>query len=323
MQNEQELGAEQTGAGQAEPVETTPVEQPPEEPTAAEEPGITEAATEFIGNVVEDPSIIIPYLVDAGIVVMKVIVIFIIARIISKTLKRLVVRGLVRAKLDQTIAKFFGNIVAWAVMIVAIMAILESFNVRTTGLAAVIAGASLAIGLAFQGSLGNLASGIMLMVFRPFKVGDVISVSGVTGKVEEVELFSTILDTPDNRRLIIPNGAIFGSTLENITHHQTRRVDVNVGTVYSADLDETRDVLMRAASGVHGRLPDKDAVVFLSELGDSAIAWSVRVWVNTADFWAVKERLTRDVKVALDNAGIGIPFPQMDIHIDGAVARDA
>ncbi len=318
MQNDQEVGAEQT-----EPVETAPVEPAPEAPPADEEPGIIEEATGFISGVIEDPSIIIPYLVDAGIVVLKVIAIFIIARIIAKTLKRIVVKGLVRAKLDQTIAKFFGNIVAWAVMIIAIMAILESFNVRTTGLAAVIAGASRAIGLAFQGSLGNLASGIMLMVFRPFRVGDVITVSGVTGKVEEVELFSTILDTPDNRRLIIPNGAIFGSTLENITHHQTRRVDVNVGTVYSADLDQTREVLMRAASGVHGRLPDRDAVVFLSELGDSAIAWSVRVWVNTADFWAVKERLTRDVKVALDNAGIGIPFPQMDIHIDGAVARDA
>ncbi|MCC5786060.1 MAG: mechanosensitive ion channel [Phycisphaerales bacterium] len=321
MQNEQELGAEQTGAEQVDPATTEPT---PAEPAVEEEPvGIVDATTDFARGAIEDPSILIPYLVEAGIVVLKVIAIFIVARIIAKTLKRLVVRGLVRAKLDQTIAKFFGNIVAWAVMIVAIMAILESFNVRTTGLAAVIAGASLAIGLAFQGSLGNLASGIMLMVFRPFKVGDVISVNGVTAKVEEVELFSTILDTFDNRRIFIPNGAIFGNTLENISFHKTRRVDVNVGTVYSADLDETREVLMRAASGVHGRLPDKDAVVFLSELGDSSINWSVRVWVDAADFWAVKERLTRDVKVALDNAGIGIPFPQMDVHIDGAVARDA
>lgn len=317
MQNEQELGAEQT-----EPVETTPVEPAPEEPPAEEEPGITEAATDFISGVIEDPSIIVPHLVDAGIVILKVIAIFIIARIIAKTLKRIVVKGLVKAKLDQTIAKFFGNIVAWGVMIIAIMAILESFNVRTTGLAAVIAGASLAIGLAFQGSLGNLASGIMLLVFRPFKVGDVISVSGVTGKVEEVELFSTILDTPDNRRLIVPNGAIFGSTLENITHHPTRRVEVAVGTVYHADLDQTRAVLMEAATNVEGRLADKEPIVYLNQLGDSSIDWFVRVWVNSGDFWPVKERLTRDVKVALDNAGIGIPFPQMDVHIDGAVGRN-
>ncbi len=315
MQSEQELGAEQT-----EPVETTPVE--PEEAPVDEEPGITEAATGLINDLLDDPQIIIDHLVTAGVVILKVIAIFIIARIIAKTLKRIVVKGLVRTKLDQTIAKFFGNIVAWGVMIIAIMAILESFNVRTTGLAAVIAGASLAIGLAFQGSLGNLASGVMLLVFRPFKVGDVISVNGVTAKVEEVELFSTILDTFDNRRIIMPNGSVFGNTLENISFHKTRRVDVNVGTVYSADLDQTRAVLMEAARAVEGRLTDQDPAVVLSGLGDSSIDWAVRVWVNAADFWPVKDRLTRDIKVALDNAGIGIPFPQMDVHIDGAVGRN-
>lgn len=322
MQNEQELGAEQSGTEQVEPVETTPVEPPPADPPPDEEPGITDTASEVLGNIIEDPSIIVPYLIDAGVVILKVLVIFIIARLVAKALKRLVVRGLVKAKLDQTIAKFFGNIVAWAVMIVAIMAILESFNVRTTGLAAVIAGASLAIGLAFQGSLGNLASGVMLMVFRPFRVGDVITVNGITAKVEEIELFSTILDTFDNRRIIIPNGSVFGNTLENISFHKTRRVDVNVGTVYAADLDQTREVLKQAARDVEGRLPEQDPAIVLSGLGDSSIDWSVRVWVNAADFWPVKDRLTRDIKVALDNAGIGIPFPQMDVHIDGAVGRN-
>lgn len=160
----------------------------------------------------------------------------------------------------------------------------------------------------------------MLLVFRPFKVGDVVSVAGITAKVVEIELFTTLFDTPDNRRIIVPNGQIFGSTIENITFHETRRVDVNVGTDYGADLKETRAVLERVAANVEGGLDDPAPQIYLTELAGSSINWAVRVWAQTPDYWAVRERITDEIKDALDDAEIGIPFPQMDVHLDGILA---
>ncbi|MDY7096273.1 MAG: mechanosensitive ion channel family protein, partial [Acidobacteriota bacterium] len=139
---------------------------------------------------------------------------------------------------------------------------------------------------------------------------------GITGKVEEISLFTSIIDTPDNRRFIVPNSEVFDNVIENKTYHPTRRVDISVGTDYSADLDHTREVLMAAAEAVPGRLEDPSPQVVLQELGGSSIDWSVRVWSTTADFWTVREATVRQVKVALDEAGIGIPFPQMDVHMD-------
>ncbi len=164
----------------------------------------------------------------------------------------------------------------------------------------------------------------MLLVFRPFKVGDVVTVAGQTGKVDEIELFTTTMDTPDNRRLILPNGSVFGAAIENITHHPIRRVDVTVGTDYSADLDQTRDILMKAAVAIPNQVPDKEPAVVLGELGASSVDWSVRIWVETSNYWPTKDALTRSVKNALDEASIGIPFPQMDIHVEQqAVATEA
>jgi small conductance mechanosensitive channel len=249
----------------------------------------------------------------------KAIILIIVVILIAGWVRRLVTSITKKAKVEVTLAKFFGNMAKWAIMLLGAIAILQTFGVDTTSFAAVVAALGFAIGLALSGTLGNFAAGIMLLIFRPYKVGDVVSVSGVTGKVDEIELFTTIFDTPDNRRIIVPNGAIFGSTIENITHHSTRRVDVAVGTDYGADLDKTREVLMGAATAVKGRLGTEDAVIYLVELGDSSISWAVRVWANTADYWAVREQLTRDIKVALDGAGIGIPFPQRDVHVPGTI----
>ena len=168
-------------------------------------------------------------------------------------------------------------------------------------------------------TLGNVAAGVMLLVFRPYKVGDVVKVNDVTAKVDEIELFTTTFDTFDNRRIIMPNSEIFGNTIENISYHKTRRVDVAVGTAYEADIDTARQTLMAAAMAVEGRIEDPAPVVYLNELGDSSINWTLRVWVNAPDFWAVKDRLTRDVKYALDKAGIGIPFPQRDLNFSGPI----
>ncbi|MCB9844652.1 MAG: mechanosensitive ion channel [Phycisphaeraceae bacterium] len=250
-----------------------------------------------------------------GLPVLKVLVLLFAAWVVSRWASRTVRKVATKAKVEVTLARFFGDLVRWGILIFALMATLEVFGIKTTSLAAVIAGASLAIGLAFQGSLGNVAAGVMLLIFRPFKVGDVVKVGDVMGKVESISLFTTSIDTPDNRRLIVPNGNIFGAVIENITHHPTRRVDVAVGTTYQSDIDRAREVLVGAARAVQGRLQDQEPVVYLDQMGASSIDWKVRVWAPTADYWAVRERLTRDIKVALDSADIGIPFPQMDVYL--------
>ena len=256
---------------------------------------------------------------DLGWPLTKAIILIIAIFILAGWAKRFVTGVCRKAKIDETLAKFFGNMLRWGVLLLGGIAVLKTFGIDTTSFAAVVAAMGFALGMALSGTLGNFAAGVMLLVFRPFKVGDVVSAGGITGKVDEVGMFSTTFDTPDNRRIIVPNGSIYGSTIENISHHETRRVDVAVGTDYTADLDNTREVLTAAAAAVAGRLASEPPVIFLAELGGSSIDWSVRVWCNAADYWAVREQLTRDVKVALDAAGIGIPFPQRDVHIPGGI----
>jgi small conductance mechanosensitive channel len=243
-----------------------------------------------------------------------------IAWMLSSWARRVTGTSLERAGLDATLQKFFSNLAGYVVLIVAVLACLGLFGVETTSFAALLAAAGLAIGLAFQGSLSNFAAGVMLLTFRPFKVGDFIKAAGTAGSVDEIEIFTTKLNTPDNRRIIVPNAEIFGSTIENITFHETRRVDVSVGTDYSADLDQTRAILEGVIQQEEAKLPDKTHQVYLNELGDSSVLWTLRVWTKAADYWAVRERLTRAVKYALDEANVGIPFPQMDLHIDGKLA---
>ncbi len=252
-----------------------------------------------------------------------VILLLIVAWAVAGWSRRTTARALAKSQLDVTLQKFFSNFVRYMVLIAAVLACLGIFGIQTTSFAALIGAGGVAIGLAFQGSLSNFAAGVMLLTFRPFKSGDFVNAGGTAGTVDEIDLFSTQLNTPDNRRIIVPNSAIFGSTIENVSHHATRRVDVNVGTEYSADLDATRKVLEGVIEREEAKLPDGAHQVYLLELGDSSIAWVLRVWVNSADYWAVRERLTRNVKYALDEAGIGIPFPQMDLHVDGELASKA
>lgn len=201
-------------------------------------------------------------------------------------------------------------------LLAAILGILGMFGVETTSFAAVIGAAGLAIGLAFQGTLGSFSSGVLLLTFRPFNVGDYVEVGGTAGTVEEIELFTTVLITVDNKKVIVPNSAVTGNTITNYTALDKRRVDVSVGTEYGADLDETRKVLEGVVAGIEQKLEEPDSMVYLAELGASSIDWQLRVWVKTADYWAVRQIIVRDTKKALDAAGIGIPFPQMDVHLD-------
>ncbi len=255
------------------------------------------------------------YLIPAVTALLLLFVVFIVAG----WAKRIVKNGLERAKVDITLTKFFSNMARYAVLIVGIIAVLARVGIETASFAAILAAAGFAIGMAFQGTLSNFSAGIMLLVFRPFKVGDLVNVGGVTGVVDEVELFTTNLNTPDNRRIIVPNSSVFGATIENMTFHDTRRVDVAVGTDYSADLDETRRVIEAACSGVQGRLPDLGVQAYLVSLGGSSIDWEARVWCKSEDYLAIKDELTKAVKNGLDAANISIPFPQTDVHIDGTV----
>lgn len=255
---------------------------------------------------------IVSYATSAAGALLLLFVLWIVARIVGS----LVGSSLRRASFDETLTRFFVKASRWLVMLIAVVMCLSIFGIETTSFAAVLGAAGLAVGLAFQGTLGNFAAGIMLLVFRPYKVGDVVNAAGQTGKINEIELFTTTMDTPDNRRIIIPNGAIFGSTIENITHHPRRRADVEVGVDYSADIQKTREVLEAAVKGVEGVLDDPAPAVVLTGLGGSSVDWVVRAWANTGDWAAVKERTTVAVKEALDAAGIGIPYPTMDINMN-------
>ncbi|MFK7789329.1 MAG: mechanosensitive ion channel family protein [Phycisphaeraceae bacterium] len=254
-----------------------------------------------------------------GVPVVGAIVILIITFMVGKIVAGIVRRSAEKAKIDLTLARFFGKMVYYLVLIIGVMIALGTVGIEVTSFAAILAAAGFAIGMALSGTLGNFAAGVMLLIFRPFSVGDVVNAAGVTAKVNAIELFTTTLDTPDNRRIIVPNSAIASGTIENISFHEERRVDVAVGCDYSASLDETRSVLEKAAESLNDKMIQGEGrgyAIVLGDLGDSCVNWTVRFWTNAGDFWPVKEALTRAVKQHLDEAGIGIPFPQMDIHMD-------
>ena len=248
--------------------------------------------------------------------VVGVLLLLIVSWMASKWLKTRVSR-LVAQRLDETLAHFFGSLVKYAVLTMALLGCLSIFGFETTSFAALIGVAGLAIGLALQGTLSNFSSGIMLLLFRPFKIGDFVSAGGVTGTIVEINLFSTLFDASDNRRIIVPNGKIYGSIIENITFHDTRRLEIEVGTDYSADIRYTREVLLNAVKSLDGVLAEPAPAAILKGLGGSSIDWSVRAWTKTSEFGSVREAATESVKNALDKAGISIPFPQMDVHLGG------
>lgn len=254
--------------------------------------------------------------VHYGVRVAIVLMVAIAAWIISGFIASIVRRGLTRVKFDETLTKFFTKLTRWLLLLLVALTCISYFGVDTTSFAAVIGAAGLAIGLAFQGTLSNFASGAMLLIFRPFKVGDAVNVAGIVGLVNEITMFTTEIDTFDGRRIIIPNGEIYGSVIENITYHPRRRIDVPVGAAYDADIDKTREVLEKAIASVEGVVTDPEPAVVLDGLGGSSVDWIVRAWAKKEDFLGVKQDLIRAVKVELDAAEIGIPYPQMDVHLD-------
>ncbi|MEM7455267.1 MAG: mechanosensitive ion channel domain-containing protein, partial [Planctomycetota bacterium] len=247
---------------------------------------------------------------------------FVIGYLIASFFGRLT-GGLVAKKVDLTLGRFLTKAVRNGIMLIVLVAALQQFGIDLTGFVAVVAALGFAIGMALQGSLSNFAAGVMLLVFRPFKIDDYISVAGTEGTVEVIDLFTTRLNTLDNRHMIVPNGQIFGSTIENYTQNPLRRVDVNVGAEYGADIDVTRKTLESAVAEIEGAVVEPAPQVYLMELADSSVNWQLRVWCHPANYWTVREELTRAAKYSLDEAGIGIPFPQLDVNVVGKLLARA
>jgi small conductance mechanosensitive channel len=241
------------------------------------------------------------------------------AWVISAWARRRVLRVLEKRSFDPALSKFAASLLRYTILVAAVLGVLGVFGVETTSFAAVIGAAGLAVGLAFQGTLSNFAAGVMLLIFRPFKIGDFVSVAGIMGVVQEIDLFTSNITTVDNRLLVVPNSKIFGEVIENFTHHDVRRCDVAVGVEYDADVDKTREVLEAMAPNIPGVLADPAPQIFLAELGASSVDWQVRVWCKTDDFWDVHQATVRAAKAALDEAGLAIPFPQVDVHFDDPV----
>ena len=216
--------------------------------------------------------------------------------------------------MDETLIKFLENIVYYSSMIVVLLTALGKVGVETTSFLAILGAAGLAIGLALKDSLGNFASGVMIIMFKPFKVGDAVTAAGVTGTVSEVGIFNSIFITADNQKIIVPNGAITSGSITNINAYDTRRVDLIVGIGYNDDIKKTKDVLNDIITSNEKVLLDKGITVAVSELADSSVNFVVRAWVKTPDYWDVKFGLTEAIKLRFDEEGISIPFPQQDVH---------
>lgn len=244
------------------------------------------------------------------------IIIFVIGKYIAKKITDIFSNFMTKKKnMDETLVKFLDDIIYYILMVVVILTSLKQLGIDTTSFFAILGAAGLAIGLALKDSLGNFASGVMIIFFKPFRVGDFVEAGGTTGTIEEVGIFTTIFKTPDNQKIIVPNGAITSGSIKNVNAHDTRRVDLVVGIGYEDDIKKAKDVLNSIVESDIRVLKEKGITVAVSELADSSVNFVVRAWVNTPDYWAVKFDLTEQVKLTFDKEGISIPFPQRDVHI--------
>jgi small conductance mechanosensitive channel len=250
-----------------------------------------------------------------GLKVVAALAILIVGRIVAKWARRLVERLMKKGKTDEIVIGFVGSIVYIAMMVFVVLAALGQVGIQTTSFIAILGAAGLAIGLALQGSLSNFASGFLLIIFRPFKVGDFIEAAGVMGSVDSIQIFTTTLKTPDNKTIIVPNSSIYSGNITNFSANETRRVDLTVGVSYDADLAQVKQILHEIANGDERVLSDPAPVIAVSELADNSVNLVMRMWAKTGDYWGIYFDATEAVKLRLDEAGIGIPYPQRDVHI--------
>ena len=234
---------------------------------------------------------------------------------LAKRIRSYIASTMEKREVDALLSSFVSNIAYVALVAFVIIAALSKLGIQTTSFVAIIGAAGLAIALSLQGSLSNFASGVMIVAFRPFKVGDFIEAGGATGVVEGIQIFSTQMKTGDNKTIIIPNSSIIGGNIVNYSTKDTRRVDMVFGIGYDDDIKKAKDILMKLIEEDDRILKDPEPVVAVSELADSSVNFVVRPWVNSADFWGVKFDFTEKVKTTFDAEGISIPYPQQDVHI--------
>ena len=252
---------------------------------------------------------------DIGMKIVAALAIFIIGRWAVGIAVNMVRKALARTQMEDTLEKFLCNILNAILMIVVLIATIGAMGVQTTSLLAVLGAAGLAIGLSLQGSLSNFASGVLIVAFRPYQVGDYIEAGGVAGTVKEVQIFTTIIHTGDNKKIIVPNSQIMDSIITNYSANDTRRVDMVVGVSYDDDLDKVRKTLEEIVSADDRVLADPAVKIAVSELADSSVNFIVRPWCATSDYWPLTWDLTEAIKKRFDQDGISFPFPQQDVHL--------
>ena len=244
------------------------------------------------------------------------IVIFFVGKWIARRVTNIIVKIMGKQKnVDKTLSNFLEDIVYCILMAVVILTALDQLGIDTTSFLAILGAAGLAIGLALKDSLSNFASGVMIIMFKPYKIGDVVTAGGVTGKVIDIHLFNTEFTTPDNQKILVPNGAITAASITNINAHDTRRIDLVVGIGYDDDIKKAKNILADIANENEKILKDPAVTIAVSELADSSVNFVVRPWVNTPDYWDVKFDLTETIKNRFDEEGISIPYPQTDVHL--------
>jgi len=260
----------------------------------------------------ESSSLIMAWLINIAFA----IAIVVIGKIVVKWVVKLIRKLMVRSDLDPILVNFAGSIANAILLLFVFIAALDQLGVDTTSFIALLGAAGLAVGLALKDSLQNFAAGVMMIIFRPFKLGDFIEAGGVTGVVEKISVFSTIMKTGDNREIIVPNGQIYAGAITNFSARDTRRIDMVFGIGYDDDMLKAKKIMEDILTAHELILADPAPAVAVAELADSSVNFNVRPWVNSGDYWGVRSELIEQIKLTFDKEGISIPYPQMDIHSD-------
>ena len=262
-----------------------------------------------------DSDLLNQYIIPWGLNIIFALITYIIGRWLVKLITKAIKRLMEKSGIDVSLRDFLGNLINVALTIVVIIAALEQLGVDTTSVLAVFAAAGLAVGLALKDSLSNFSAGVMLIFFKPFKVGDVINAAGVIGGVESIGIFNTTMKTGDNQEIIVPNSSIYGGTITNITKRDTRRIDLVIGIGYDDDIKKAKSLLENLLKENAGVLEEPAPTILVLELGESSIDLAVRPWAKTADYWVVRSELLQTIKETFDANGISIPYPQRDLHL--------
>ncbi len=266
---------------------------------------------DFAQYIDQAPGLIIKY----GSMVVTALLIFLIGKMLARAISNGVVRAMTVRDVDVTITRFVGSLIYGLLFAFAVVAALSQLGIETTSFIALLGAAGLAVGLALQGSLSNFAAGVLVILFRPLRAGDFVEAGGVSGVVREVGIFTTVLKTGDNKTIIVPNSGIMGGTITNYSLEENRRIDLLIGISYEADIRAAREIVQALMDADNRILKDPAASISVAELASSSVNLAIRPWVKSADYWPVRGSMLEAIKNRFDEAGIGIPYPQMDVHL--------